>query len=66
MEKQLDPKYILEFERYPKEQHKMIREYLKSLSELDVIALDIAQQDLGSSFNLLKSIGFQKWLNNKL
>lgn len=66
MEKQLDPEDILEFERYPENHHKMIREYLKSLSELDVIALEIAQQDLGSSFNLLKSIGFQKWLKNKL
>ena len=66
MEKQLDPEDILKFERYPENYHKMIREYLKSLSELDVVALEIAQQDLGSSFNLLKSIGFQKWLKNKL
>ena len=66
MEKQLAPEDILEFKRYPEDNHKMIREYLKSLSELDVIALEIAQQDLGSSFNILKSIGFQKWLKNKL
>ena len=29
MEKQLDPEDILEFERYPENHHKMIREYLK-------------------------------------
>lgn len=66
MEKQLDPEDILEFERYPEWEHKMIRYYLQSLSELDVIALEIAQGDLGSSFNILKSIGFQKWLKTKL
>ena len=66
MEEKLVAEDILQFKRYPQDKHTVIKEYLKSLSELDVIALDIAQRDLGSSFNVLKCIGFQKWLKNKL
>jgi len=39
-----------------------INEYLISLNEIEKIALKIAQEDLGSSFNIEKSIGFLKWL----
>lgn len=66
MEKLLNPEDILEFKRYPEKTHKMIKEFLSTLSELDVIALSIAQRDLGSSFNVLKCIGYQKWLKKKL
>ena len=66
MDELKDPENFLEFSRYPTDKHDVIKEFLKSLSELDVIALNIAQSDLGSSFNILKCIGFQKWLKNKL
>ena len=36
----------------------IIDRYLASLSEIENIALDIAKEDLGSSFNIEKSIGF--------
>lgn len=36
--------------------------YLTSLNEKEKIAYNIAVRHLGSSFNLEKSIGFQKWL----
>jgi len=40
----------------------IIDTYLSSLNEIELIALEIAKEDLGSSFNIEKSIGFLKWL----
>ena len=40
----------------------IINEYLISLNEIEKIALKIAQEDLGSSFNIEKSIGFLNWI----
>tara|TARA_B100000902_G_scaffold205830_1_gene196198 strand:- start:171 stop:326 length:156 start_codon:yes stop_codon:yes gene_type:complete len=40
----------------------VVDRYLASLNEIEKIALKIAQEDLGSSFNIEKSIGFLKWL----
>ena len=39
-----------------------IEEYMKSLTDKEVITLNIAKEHLGSSFDLVKCIGFQKWL----
>ena len=36
--------------------------YIDSMDEKEKIAFKIAKEHLGSSFNLEKSIGFQKWL----
>ena len=41
---------------------KIIDEYLKSLTEKERITYNIAKEHLGSSFDLIKSIGFLKWL----
>ena len=38
------------------------KEYITSMDEKEQIAYKIAKEHLGSSFNLEKSIGFQKWL----
>ena len=43
---------------------KEVVRYLASLNEIEKIALKIAQEDLGSSFNIEKSIGYKKWLKN--
>lgn len=40
----------------------IIKEYLNSLTEIEKIALKIAKEDLGTSFNIEKSIGFLKWI----
>ena len=40
----------------------IVDKYLASLNEIEKIALKIAEEDLGSSFNIEKSIGFLKWL----
>ena len=43
----------------------IIEEYINSLSKIEKEALEIAKRQLESSFNLEKSIGFIKFLNNK-
>jgi|TARA_B000000475_G_C15970527_1_gene436871 hypothetical protein len=46
----------------------LIKEYIESLSEQEQIALSIAQDMLGTSYDMEKSIGYNKWLktrNNK-
>jgi hypothetical protein len=40
----------------------IIDRYLASLNDIEKIAMKIAEEDLGSSFNIEKSIGFLKWL----
>lgn len=39
-------------------------EYINSLDEKEKTALKIAQEQLGSSFNIEKSIGYLKWKEN--
>jgi hypothetical protein len=41
---------------------KMLSTYIASLSELEKIAMEIAKEDLGTSFNIEKSVGFIAWL----
>jgi len=43
----------------------IVKEYIDSLSMSEKKALEIAKTQLESSFNLEKSIGFIKFLNNK-
>lgn len=40
----------------------IITQYINSLNELQKLALKIAKEDLGSSFNIEKSIGFLNWI----
>tara|TARA_Y100000768_G_C23776128_1_gene585691 strand:- start:30 stop:170 length:141 start_codon:yes stop_codon:yes gene_type:complete len=39
--------------------------YLKQLTEQERMVLKIAQEHLGSSFNIKKSIGYITWLNKR-
>ena len=41
---------------------KIINRYIASLNEMEKIAYQIAKEDLGSSFDITKSIGFLNWL----
>lgn len=43
----------------------LIIEYLKQLNEKEKIAYKIAFDHLGSSFNIIRSNGFQEWLKKK-
>jgi hypothetical protein len=40
----------------------IIEEYIKSLTKIEKLAMKIAEEDLGTSFNIEKSIGFLKWI----
>ena len=39
--------------------------YLQSLNDIEKIAIKIAKEDLGSSFDIEKSIGFLNWIKEK-
>lgn len=49
----------------PKKKNIKVKKYIKSLSEMEKKALTIAKEDLGSSFNIEKSIGYLSWLKKK-
>jgi len=42
-----------------------INKYLKQLGEQEQIVFKIAQEHLGSSFNIRKSIGYITWLSKQ-
>ena len=44
-----------------KKQSLNVSSYVKSLSDIEKKALEIAKEDLGSSFDLEKSIGYLSW-----
>ena len=46
----------------PIKKNPQVEKYIKSLNELEKKALKIAKEDLGSSFNIEKSIGYLSWL----
>ena len=41
---------------------KMINKYIKSLNDIEKLAYKIAKDDLDSSFDITKSIGFLNWI----
>ncbi len=43
------------------DENKQVKKYVKSLSEKEKIAYVIAKEDLQSSFDITKSIGFLSW-----
>lgn len=51
--------------KLPLEVQKNIYEYLASMDDMQKIAYAIASNHLGSSFNILKSVGYLEWLQNK-
>ena len=44
----------------------LIEKYIESLNALEKIALEIARNQLESSFNIEKSIGFLEWKSKYL
>lgn len=51
--------------RYPTETHELILQYLESMNEKEKIAYKIAKNHLGTSFNIIKSIGYIEWKSKK-
>ena len=48
----------------PENDEELVKKYIEQLSEQEKIVLKIAQDHLGSSFDMTKSIGYINWLNN--
>jgi hypothetical protein len=49
------------FEKYSPDIRESILEYLAQLNEKEQIAYTIAKDHLGTSFNIIKSIGYMEW-----
>ena len=48
----------------PETTDELIKKYIEQMSEQEKIVLKIAQEHLGSSFDIVKSIGFIDWCSN--
>lgn len=48
----------------PEDDEELIKKYIEQLNEQEKIVLKIAQDHLGSSFDIAKSIGYINWLND--
>jgi len=53
-------------DKYEKKDIENIKKYISSLNEMDTKAFKIAAEHLETSFNIVKSIGYQKWLKNNM
>ena len=49
--------------QYTKE---IIDKYISTLSNIELIVLKIAEEDLQTSFDITKSIGFLEWVDKNL
>ena len=47
------------------EHSELVDKYLKQLTDLEIIILNIAQEELCTSYNIEKSIGYLKWLDKE-
>lgn len=55
-----------QFEKYDVITKQSIINYIKQLSQIEKLAYTIGKQHLGSSFNILKSNGYNNWKKQKL
>jgi hypothetical protein len=53
------------YEKYSEDIQKSIIEYITQLSDIERKACFIAKNHLGSSFNIVKSNGYNDWLKSK-
>jgi hypothetical protein len=54
------------FQQYSSEIKQQIRDYLMQLSLLDRRACKIAKEHLETSYNVVKSNGFQEWIKTQV
>ena len=45
--------------------NQLVKEYVSQLSPVEKVAIRIAKTQLGTSFDLQRSIGFLNWLENR-
>ena len=55
-------KFKVNIIKMPSKKNSNVTKYIKQLSLMEKKALEIAKEDLGSSFNIEKSIGYLSWL----
>ncbi len=55
----------INYDKYSEDIQKSIVEYITQLSEIERKACLIAKDHLGSSFNIVKSNGYNDWLKSK-
>ena len=53
-------------EKYPEEVRQSIIKYLEQLGDKERIAYSIAKEHLGTSFDVVKSIGYLAWKKNQI
>jgi hypothetical protein len=53
---------VINLDKYKKTDIENIKKYIASLNEMELKALKIAEEHLETSFNIVKSIGYQKWI----
>ena len=58
--------YGFNIEQYGEENKVLVVRYIESLTDLECKAMKIAEDHLETSFHIMKSIGFQKWLKNNM
>jgi hypothetical protein len=51
-------------EKIDKQQQAKIKQFIDQMTDREKIAYDIAIADLGTSFDVVKCIGYQNWLKN--
>lgn len=59
-----DNNELIDLTNYDEKYHDDIQKYISSLNSVEICALVIARDHLESSFNIVKSIGFQKSKKN--
>lgn len=42
----------------------LVKKYIEQMSDIEIIAMKIAQKNLKTSFDIEKSLGFKEWLKN--
>jgi competence protein ComGC len=50
-----------ELSKYPQDVQESVLKYLEQLGDKERIAYSIAKEHLGTSFNVLKSVGYITW-----
>lgn len=53
------------YDKYSEETQKSIMEYISQLSDIERKACFIAKNHLGSSFNIVKSNGYNDWMKSR-
>jgi hypothetical protein len=65
LELELGVELPLHFEKYDVVVQQLIIQYIKQLNTIEKLAYKIGKQHLGSSFNVVKSNGYNTWLKKQ-